>query len=494
VWLLRAIAAALLAAVATVVAPACARDRPGAVVARAVPDKLPPPPPLALSHFNLPVTYDFSPVLAIVERVVPATFGSIDSLHAVATNDRMHYAYEATRGQFTAFAQGRLLHLRTTLSYSARGVYKPPIGPTVSAGCGLGNDRPRVTVELVTPLTLGANWHLVSHASIERLAPASASSSDRCAVSIIRYDVTDRVIDAARSALASHLGDIDRKVAHVDLTGQFETWWALLNKPIQLTDGVWLLLDPERLRVGSVRGAGKELTIQAGLDARPHIVTGTEPALPVPCLPSLAHDTAGTGFNVTLEGAMDYATASQAITAALRGDTVREAGRSVTIQNVRVSPLSRGRLALAVAFTGDASGTLAFQGTPRYDPSTRELTVPDLDYDLVTDNALISAYAWLRSDALRQLFRSKARVSVGPLLDRGKALLLGGLNRNLGDAVTLSATVDSVAVGGLYVTTQGVVVRAAATGNAAMAVRQGGGGGGSGLGSVAKTNVRLCGP
>jgi hypothetical protein len=61
---------------------------------------------------------------------------------------------------------------------------------------------------------------------------------------------------------------------------------------------------------------------------------------------------------------------------------------------------------------------------------------------------------------------------VQPLLDTGKTLLSNGLNRKLGDAVTLSATVDSVDVAGIFVTAPGMVVRAVATGHAGMDVRQ----------------------
>jgi hypothetical protein len=61
---------------------------------------------------------------------------------------------------------------------------------------------------------------------------------------------------------------------------------------------------------------------------------------------------------------------------------------------------------------------------------------------------------------------------VEPALQRGRELLLAGLNRKLGDAVTLSATVDSVAVRGLAVQRDGVLVRAEAAGRATMEVRQ----------------------
>lgn len=451
---------------------ACHKDAAVTKPSESILDVAPAPPPLPLSSFNAPIEYDFSPVLSIVERAVPQTFGSLDSVHMMGGDKNKHYAYEATRGPFTAFAEGPLLHLRSTISYAARGYYKPPIGPTLSAGCGDDKERPRIQVEMVTPITLTSDWHLNSHARIASLQPASTTDRDKCEVSIINYDVTNQVVDAARKALTSRLPDIDSKISKVDLTGRFTQWWGLLNRPIRLTDGVWLLLHPEQLHVGSVSGNGHELTVQAGLDARPKIVTGPEPQTDTLPLPSLAHDSISGGFHVLVGGTVDYATASRAITDALKGKQITEGGKTVTAQSVIVTPVSGGKLSLAATFTGDAHGVLAFIGTPRYDEARGVLTVPDLDYDLATDSDLINAYAWLRSDALRSLFREKATIPVAPLLDRGKALLIDGLNRKIGDAVTLSATVDSVGVRGIFVTRTGVVVRADAVGQAAMSVKQ----------------------
>ncbi|HEY5088250.1 MAG TPA: DUF4403 family protein [Gemmatimonadaceae bacterium] len=466
--------AAALLLIATALLQGCRREQPVVTSSGPELDSLPTAPPLPLSRFNVPLVYDYTPIRALVERVVPRQFGSIDSIHTIGNDENRHYAYEAHRGSFTTFVQGNQVHLRATLSYAARGYFKPRFGPTIGAGCGGATpaERPRVTVELVTPLTLTPDWHLASHARIGLLSPASDADRDRCTVGIIHYDVTQRVIDAARSALTGQLPNIDHKIAGVDLTGRFQEWWGLLNRPIHLADNLWLLLDPERLRMGSVSSSGDDLIVDAGLDARPRILTGAEPQVSVPPLPPLGRDTTANGFHIVLGSTIDYPTASKTITDALNGKSITEAGRTVTVRGARVSPLPRGQLSLAMAFTGDANGTLVFVGKPIYDRRAGELRVPDLDYDLSTDSDLIKAYAWLKSDALRSFFRDKARLPVQPLLDKGRSLLSDGLNRKLGDAVTLSAQVDSVDVDGIYVTAPGIVVRAVATGNAGMQVRQ----------------------
>ena len=431
----------------------------------------PPAPAATRSQFNVPLDYDFTPIMSLMERAVPRTFGSLTTVHQMGDDQRRHYAFEATRGPFTAFVTGATVHLRTTLSYAARGYYKPMVGPTIQAGCGSKDERPRIDVELVTPLTVDSTWHVRSAARLARLEPATPN--DRCKVSVLRIDVTDKVVDAARQALTAQLPGINMKVRAISLAGQATGWWATLNRPIRLRDGVWLLLQPERLRVGKVTGAHRILTIQTGVDAYPRIVTGTEePAATTSPLPPLGGAPGSNGFSLVIDGNIDYATVSKALTAVLQGKSITVKGHTVTVQSITASGKSGGRLELAVSFRGDANGILQLAGAPRFDAAQAQIIVPDLDYDLSTNNSVVDVIAWVKSTELRSMLREKTRLSVTPVLDRGKELLTAGLNRTIGTSLTLAATVDSVAVLALYVRRGGIVVRAGAKGTAQVSVRQ----------------------
>ncbi|HEY2067699.1 MAG TPA: DUF4403 family protein [Gemmatimonadaceae bacterium] len=462
------------AIVACVLLGACTGPAPS--TASAPPDvEAPPHSDAELSRFSVPLRYDFSAMLRVVEHAVPTTFGSIDSIRMIGTDARRHYAFEAHRGPFTAFGRGGWVHLRAIIAYRARGFYKPPLGPTLSAGCGGERiaERPRLAVELAAPLTLTADYHLASKARIVRVEPVSDAPRDHCDVSILNRDMTARVVESARSALQEHLAAIDRKVGEVDLRDQVTEWWALLAHPIRLSDDVWLLLGPVRLRMGTMDGRDQVVVVPISLDARPRIVTGrTPPESAVLPLPPLAHGEVTDGFHITMDGLIDYGTASHALEGALVGHRFDGAGQKVFVRRVNAAPATKGRLAITIGFSGATRGTIRLVGTPAYDARSRMLSVPDLDYDLEVDSRLINSLAWLRSDALRNTFRQKARLPVAPALARGRSLLLEGLNRKLGDAATLSATVDSVDVRGLFVTRDGVLVRAEARGRARMAVRQ----------------------
>src|SRR4029078_5861811 len=120
-------------------------------------------------------------------------------------------------------------------------------------------------VELATPLTLTTNWHLGSQARLVRIAPASEEQRDHCDVSLLRRDITPRVIEAATSGITGHLPDIDKNIGEIGLQKRFAEWWRLLERPIRLTDGVWLLLGPEQLAMGRVRWTGSGLRARATL-------------------------------------------------------------------------------------------------------------------------------------------------------------------------------------------------------------------------------------
>lgn len=433
----------------------------------------PPPAPAPRSRFSVPLKYDFAGILRVVERSVPTTIGSMDSVRVAGNDTRRHYAFVATRGPFTAFADGDVLHLMSTIEYSARGYYKPIVGPTVSAGCGNGAEKPRLLIELTTPIGVSPDWRLVSHATIERVVPATTEPRDHCDVSLLHRDVTERVVAAARDGLTRHLADIDKRIGDVDFRGHAEEWWRLLGKPIRLSKDVWLVLGPEKLRMGHVHGEGSVLTVPVTLDARPLIVTSAgQPSTSTPALPQLGLDSVGSGFHIVMDGVIDYLSASQAVTHALAGKPVTTAGRTIRLGAVTVAPAAGGKLALGVSFVGDAKGTIHLIGTPMYDAQLRVVTVPDVDFDLTTSNQVLQAYAWLQSDVLRNTLRRSAAWSAAPAVDRGRDLLRQGLNRRIGDAMKLSAKIDSVSVTGLYVTRDGLVVRGEAMGRAGVSVVQ----------------------
>jgi hypothetical protein len=404
--------------------------------------------PLPPSLLSVPVDLDLAPMIAALESAVPEEWGDLEERLAVASNDRLEVAFALSRAPFQASFEDSLARVATTISYRARAWYDPPVLPTVSASCGTGDGEapPRLDVALTAPLTLDREWRLRSRVAVDALVPGGGTDRDRCRVTVIRWDMTERVVDEARRFLEDHASGLDSLVADVDLRSRFEEWWSVIAKPIELAEDVWLVFAPEGLMRGPIRGYGEGVRTILGLRARPRLVVGPRPVLDVPELPPLDTGFVAPGFAVRVEARAEYDEASALLDRELVGRTLTRGDRTVRLEGFEVSGIGRGRLAVAVDLGGDARGRLYLVGTPRYDPDDGRIGVPDLDFDVASGRALVEGAAWLARVGLVGLLRDAARWPAGPAVSWAREQVEGGLNRSLSETVRLEGRVASVDV------------------------------------------------
>lgn len=429
---------------------------------------------LPASSLNVPISYDLTPIALRLEDVVPGRFGDLEKRDTLSSNTRISFAVEAQRDSFHVELDGRTAKISTIIRYRGRGWYDPPVGPSVSGSCGTGDDDPprRVDVSMSADLDLTSNWTLVANSRVERVAPATERDRDRCRVTIARIDITDRLVRAARSLLDSNTDRIDAAIAEIDVRSNFEEWWTLLQTPIELTDSVWLLINPLQVRKGETGGRGLLLNANVGLTAAPRIVVGPRPAVVPAPLPPLDTGTVEPGLHVLVEGVVDYEVASGVLTEQLRGRTFEGAGRRIRIREVELSGIGGGRLGMRIVYDGYARGSLWFVGTPHFDPATNQVSVPDLDVDVASEDLLVRGLAWLTRESTVAFLRERARFPVEDPVLLGRRYLLEGLNRNLSDDVRLSGEVISVLPVGVVATRRVLLVRAHAQANARLTIRE----------------------
>lgn len=428
------------------------------------------PEPLPPSNLAVPIRVELASLLAELESSVPLRWGSLEERHTVG--DRTDVAFALERSPFTASFEGSLARLTATIHYRARAWYDPPVLPTVSASCGTGEDEraPRLVVTLEAPITVTPDWRLAAEAGIGGIRPASDDDRDRCRVTVIRLDMTGRVIEGARSVILDHAAEIDSLVANVDVRSSFEGWWATLAEPVELTENIWLVMDPLSVRRGAIRGEGEAVVVPVTLTARPRVVVGRRPDVTVPPLPPLDVGEVEPGLEILAEGRAEYETASRMLTDEFRGREFSRGERMVRIRSVTVSGIGGGRLALAVDVTGSARGVLYLVGTPEYDPETGQVAVPDLDFDIATADVLLEGASWLARAGLAGLMRQQARWPAAPAVDWVSEQLGKGLNRSLSDEVALRGSVGEVTILGVRAMRDALIVRARASARASLEV------------------------
>jgi len=440
-------------------------------VADTAPDSLPALPP---SLVDAPITYDLTPALATLESSVPTKIGDINARKRSATNRRVNTAFAAERQPFQVRLQGSTVTVSTVLEYQGKGWYSAPLAGDIFGSCGMGVARPRVAIEMMTTLRITPDWRLRSKSEIKQVAPFSQEQRDQCKVTVFKIDVTDRVVTTARSELEKRLALLDQRVSAIDVRSRFERWWLLLQRPIRLSDSVWLLLEPRGVHLGPITGSGRLVSIDVGLSGEPRVVTGPRPPDGTDSLPRLQRERGKheQALHVLLEGEMSYDLANGVLTKNVVGKRIRRGARWITIREARLSGIGGGRVALAVRFDGAASGIVYLVGTPRYDPETRQLFVPDLAYDVSSADLLVQGLEWMRRSDVQDLLRTRARFPVADLVEQARQRLERGMNRSLGQnakLVTQIATGDVLAV---RATSGGILVRASANGSARLEVNR----------------------
>jgi hypothetical protein len=327
-------------------------------------------------------------------------------------------------------------------------------------------------VELTSPLWLTSEWELESEPRVARVAPVSNTDRDRCRLTAFGFDVTDRVMAGARELIEEKAPDIRAALRRVDVRSRFEEWWGILSEPIELDDGVWLVLDPEGVAQGETTGSALVLTANTTLTARPRLVLGPRPEMPRRPIPPLDTTSVPSGLTIRAVAQAEYAAASQRLDERLAGSSLEISGHPLRIDHLAVSGVGGGRVALEVAVGGAVRGRVFLVGTPQHDPVADEVFVPDLDFDVATANVLVGSINWLAHEGLSEFLRERARWPAGNLTDLAFRYLEQGLNSRLSDRVRLEGHVDSVTIRGVHATREALEIHADATGEATLVVER----------------------
>ena len=427
------------------------------------PDSLPALPPGAIVA---PLTLDLAGALKALEQLVPKRFGDIAKRVSLPGSRRRSYAYEVAREPFTVSFAHDTVVLAATIHYKGRAWYDPPIGPDINGACGIKGEAPRARLVLRILPRLSKEWQLQVRSRVAQVTPLTETERDQCEVSFLKLDMTGKVLDVAGRALQKTLPQIDRKLARLDVRTPLNKLWSDLQKPIRLQDSLWLLLYPQAVTVGQMSGSRELIALEIGITAAPRIVTGGRPAFSAAPLPALGEVRTDQGFALLIEGAFDYSVMSAELSSRLTGRSIKAGGGVLEVKKVTVYGIGGGTLALGLDFEGTASGRIWLLGKPSYDAASGMLSVPDLDFDTGSAGLLIQGLAWLKGSAIREFLRSQAKIPAGALLAQIQKLAVQQLNRSVARGVTLTATIEKTEPAGILVRSDGLIIRARATGAA----------------------------
>ncbi len=263
--------------------------------------------------------------------------------------------------------------------------------------------------------------------------------------------------------------------------------WAKMQAPIYLDKGLWLLIRPETMSIGRMRtDLKRRLTAHTVLEmtAAPEIIFGDKPSTINRIMPPFGRFQPGPGiFQAMSNTRISYKEANQYFRdprLKLNGMVLPGTGeRKLTLKGIRLYG-SGGKVIAEVKlqynppiinFTGKpAKMTVYLRGTPRYLPKQRVFDLPDLDFDVKSNDLMVQIADFIFKSDFKNELRKIAKLPIGLKMDIMKEKMNKALNRPLGRFTRLHTQVDSFNVLDGFADNEGIEVRLSIMGTATMEV------------------------
>lgn len=394
-----------------------------------------------VSTLAIPIRTDLSSISSDIEKRVETAFSG------KATERGIDIEYKVDRDPIVLAMVGAGLHASTTVKYSlqaCRGRF-----PCVS--CGIGEPRRLAEIKLHTKLTWDPTWRLRSHTT---LLPVNYARP--CQVTWLNIDVTRRfVAPEVEKQLTTAAHIIDRNVpALTNIRPQAQEIWNALQTPGELAPRTWLLLEPIDVALTPISGSGTNMMTTLLLRANTRVIVGDKPATtsrPLPSLKSTASANAPSTMRVPFDLTLPYAEASALATRDYAGRTYRVNGKQLKLESIRLAPGSNGRVAFEamIDYRGGAlrnyRGLVNLEGTPRFDPATQSIVIPDLEYSLATRRGLLARIAERAAhESIRNRLRESAKFPLADRIATIRTELSRALTRQLAPGVTMRGHADTI--------------------------------------------------
>jgi hypothetical protein len=404
------------------------------------------------------VTYLLRALRPSLDSVFPER-DSLTARRCEAAAGLVCHQYVYRRDSLQLRATGDRLRIDTHLGFRAQlGV----IGGARVASCGYApEEMRRVELSMSTALFWRRDWRIGS-----RDTRLSATLRDPCLVTALGVNATKTLQSIVDKQLATFAAEADSAIPQV---AEFRTvadslWKSFLDPtPLDSSNALWLLIEPEAVRVTPFTSTGPAITTTLVLYARPRIIAGAKPLVRARPLPALALGDAPAEFTVPVTAELPFDELARRATALMIEETGRQ---SVRVDSVFVRG-ARDSVVVDLAVSGALRGRLTLTSPLRWDAATRELRLDDLDWTLQSRGRLTRVATTLAAPLVGRAIHKATnggRIALGAQLDSARTELLTLLNGTLAPGIVMGSSVREVQIMSVTTSATAFVVRALLTG------------------------------
>lgn len=436
-----------------------------------VPQMTPPPPPVAapLSTLSVSLAIPASDIARLVNDKTTGKVADIKDQPIKCAIGNCRMTIDASRtGPITVEAKDNALHIGVPFVANASFTL-PGLLSMIKSEAHVGGKA-----DLVAAPTLAPNWQVIPHVSGKMVLQNS-----QIRVGALNTNMATIWNDNADLLSKPLFRLIDQKIADGLHEGPLVAKaWSAAFQPIKVNENpaAWMVLRPERVRIGTPTTANNALQLALGLDVRAELVTSeTAPAAnpkPLPG-PSFMNGQANR-FSVSLPVVLSYAKATDIAFAAVSKEPLRVGSHSLKITRLQIMPSGQDvvvKAAFCIEHNWDAAdvlkgcGTGYLRGVPVFDAASNKIRITNLRYDLLTEDFMLRIMHSLAGPALGHELEKGFAFDLSKDLEKIRQQIRTGLAKPQGKQIQLSGTVDSFGAPTLTWTRDGFVAAMSASGS-----------------------------
>jgi hypothetical protein len=404
------------------------------------------PPDAPPSFIAAPVRVDLAQAFAALERTAPRTPPGVETwinLPGPALGGGA-YRYNLYRDPLQFGLTGNRLHLHTTVNYWLQVGVRMKGWIKGLATCGVAPEPyRRAILGLKAEVGLTPAWGLDL-----KITPDEPLRQDPCQVTAVGFDITDRVLAGMKDALVKATQGVEQQLRDPALLRpRVEKVWLQAQQPLEISPGVHLALNPERIRLAPWRSEGQTLVLTPEIQVRPTLVLGAPPShAPVPLPPlDLSPAPIQPGFRVRVQTDVSWSDATAELVRRMAGQRFQTDKGVFEVQDVAVRGRD-GKLLMDLDLKGRITGRLTLAGTPAFDARTGSVHLDDLDYTLESRSWITRFGEWLYRSSLRRTLKEKCTAFLDQRFQDLREQAQRGLNRDLGPGVAMEGSLGGLSV------------------------------------------------
>ena len=386
------------------------------------------------SVLTLPISFDLGKIESIINEKLQGTFlrKKIPANH----NDSLVFELTTLKPMVMSW---HAPDLRSTVDIRVSGHYiKRILGLTIQ------NKTPidfEVRISLKTELGFEPDWGIRPKTTIENIGWQKDPELRIGMIVINIRGMVEKALTDNEEGLTDLLDGFIRQ--EVDTRKVIGNIWASIQKPIRIKKEVpriWLLVDADSLKARWTRSPEREIIVQAQIIGRVRTVLEGEKLKPEPKeLPAFSFR-AGTedSLYANVLCVLPFNLTNKYLREQLVGTSFDSAGYKAKIKSIEVYGTDQG-LAVKVGMGGDTRGNLYFRGTPVIDRATKSFRVKDFDFDVDTENSLLSTADWLLHTSLKNTIESQLVFDLQSYVEMLPTLIERGIEKGkLGEKLQVS--------------------------------------------------------